>query len=90
MNITIYIRKFFPSLCSFSSLTPSCTKNVASLPSSTIISGPVPSGQTSALYVQSQYSSRVSPFHAKTFVLSDAAIAAAHDPVLKKYYKNTI
>ena len=31
--------KSTPCSCSFSNLTPSCTKNVASLPSSTIISG---------------------------------------------------
>ena len=40
--------------------------SVASPPSSTMESGPVPSGQVSICSVHHQYSSSVSPFHAKT------------------------
>ena len=45
---------------------PLWTSSVASPPSSTIRSGPRPSGQTSASFVHHQYSGSVSPFHAKT------------------------
>ena len=45
-----------------------CTNSVASPPSSTISVGPLPSGHTSASFVHHQYSSSVSPFHAKTGV----------------------
>ncbi len=45
---------------------PLCTKRVASPPSSRIMFGASPSGQVSAWTVHHQYSSRVSPFQAKT------------------------
>jgi len=50
---------------------------VASPPSSTMVLGPLPSGHVKAFNVHSQYSSKVSPFHAKTLVLPALAIAAA-------------
>ena len=50
----------------FSYSAPLCTNRVASPPSSRIMFGPSPSGQLSACSVQRQYSSRVSPFQAKT------------------------
>lgn len=61
----------------FSNLRPSTNKRVASPPSSTIVVGPLPSGQTKALIVQSQYSSKVSPFQANTGVPALATAAAA-------------
>merc|ERR1719412_2501023 len=61
----------------FSHLTPSWIKSVASPPSSTIKLGPSPSGHVSAANVQSQYSSKVSPFHAKTADVSAATMADA-------------
>ncbi len=64
------------TLPAFSNSTPLCTTSVASPPSSRIMLGPPPSGQRSARSVQSQYSSSVSPFHAKTGMPA-AAIAAA-------------
>src|SRR3984885_13271703 len=45
---------------------PLCTNRVASPPSSRIMFGDCPSGQVSACTVHHQYSSRVSPFQAKT------------------------
>mmetsp|Transcript_1839 Transcript_1839/g.5400 ORF Transcript_1839/g.5400 Transcript_1839/m.5400 type:complete len:419 (-) Transcript_1839:34-1290(-) len=48
-----------------SNFLPSWRRRVASPPSSTIWSMPSPSGQVSALSVHHQYSSSVSPFHAK-------------------------
>src|ERR1700733_547452 len=45
---------------------PLCTNMVASPPSSRIMLGDCPSGQVSACSVHHQYSSRVSPFQAKT------------------------
>lgn len=45
---------------------PSTNNKVASPPSSTIESGPFPSGHIKAFNVHSQYSSSVSPFQAKT------------------------
>ena len=45
---------------------PLCTKRVASPPSSRIMFGASPFGQVSAWTVHHQYSSRVSPFQAKT------------------------
>src|SRR3984885_9062789 len=45
---------------------PLCTNMVASPPSSRIMFGDWPSGQVSACSVHHQYSSRVSPFQAKT------------------------
>src|SRR6266567_2736663 len=45
---------------------PLCTSSVASPPSSSSMFGPSPAGQLSACSVHHQYSSRVSPFHAKT------------------------
>ncbi len=70
------------TLPAFSNSTPLCTTSVASPPSSRIMFGPllaVPStlGQRSAFSVQSQYSSRVSPFHAKTGTPAFAIAAAA-------------
>src|SRR5580658_4931819 len=53
-----------PPACSYSA--PLCTSRVASPPSSTIRLGPSSSGQVSASSVHRQYSSSVSPFHAKT------------------------
>src|SRR5262245_42283212 len=43
-----------------------CTNSVASPPSSTMRFGPLPSGHTRHSTVHHQYSSSVSPFHAKT------------------------
>ena len=51
---------------SFSNSTPLWISRVASPPSSRSMLGPSPSGQVSACLVHHQYSSRVSPFHAKT------------------------
>src|ERR1051325_4377464 len=56
------------TLPAFSNSTPLCTTSVASPPSSTISVGPLPSGHSSASLVHHQYSSSVSPFHAKTGV----------------------
>src|SRR6266516_395235 len=53
-----------PPACSYSA--PLCTNKVASPPSSRIMFGPSPSGQVSASSAHRQYSSRVSPFQAKT------------------------
>lgn len=50
---------------------------VASPPSSTKMLGPLPSGQTKALKVHSQYSLKFSPFQAKTLEVSALTIAAA-------------
>ena len=50
---------------------------VASPPSSTSRSGPLPSGQDSICSVHHQYSSSVSPFQAKTAAESRATAAAA-------------
>src|SRR5262245_13589871 len=49
-----------------SNSTPLCTSRVASPPSSRIMFGPSPSGQSRTCSVAHQYSSRVSPFHAYT------------------------
>ena len=49
-----------------SNSTPLCTSSVASPPSSRIIVGPDSPGQRSTCSVHHQYSSRVSPFQAKT------------------------
>merc|ERR1719163_1764218 len=56
---------------------PSWMRSVASPPSSTIWSIPVPSGHDSDLSVHHQYSSSVSPFHAKTFDVPARTTAAA-------------
>ena len=64
----------------FSALTPSWIRRVMSPPSSTIRSHPSPfasSGHVMALRVHSQYSSRVSPFQAKTAAEPSRATAAA-------------
>src|SRR4051795_2020591 len=50
----------------FSNSAPLCTSSVASPPSSRIMFGPSPSGQSSTCSVHHQYSSRLSPFHAYT------------------------
>lgn len=52
-------------------------RRVASPPSSTSRSGPLPSGHVSICSVHHQYSSRVSPFHANTAAVSRATAAAA-------------
>ena len=52
----------------FSASRPRCTSRVASPPSSRIMFGPSLPGQRSACSVHHQYSSSVSPFHAKTGV----------------------
>ncbi len=54
------------TLPAFSNSAPLCTARVASPPSSTIRSGPPASGHSRASTVHHQYSSRVSPFQAKT------------------------
>merc|ERR1719401_421447 len=71
-----------PSLAYASSaFLPSWMRSVMSPPSSTMMSGPWPlpssSGHVTAWRVHSQYSSRVSPFQAKTAALSSRAMAAA-------------
>lgn len=66
---------FFCNYLSY--LSPSTNKRVASPPSSTMVVGPLPSGQVKALIVQSQYSSKVSPFQANTGVPTLAIAAAA-------------
>src|SRR3954470_18733416 len=48
----------------FSNSAPLCTSSVASPPSSRIMLGPSPSGQSSTCSVHHQYSSRDSPFQA--------------------------
>src|SRR5437764_4603265 len=49
-----------------SNCAPLCTRSVASPPSSRIMFGPAPSGQSSTCSVHHQYSGSVSPFHAYT------------------------
>ena len=67
-----------PSLAkAFSNLTPSWRSRVMSPPSSTIWSMPSPSGHEMALSVHHQYSSSVSPFHAKTLAVPARTMAAA-------------
>ncbi len=60
----------------FSSSLPLWMSRVTSPPSSTTSSGPFPPGCVTACWVHHQYSSKVSPFHAKTGIPA-AAIAAA-------------
>src|SRR3954454_18379217 len=60
----------------FSYSTPLWTSSVTSPPSSRIMFGPLPSGQRTVCSRHHQYSSSVSPFHAKTGT-PDSAIAAA-------------
>merc|ERR1719359_2806456 len=60
-----------------SAFTPSWIRSVASPPSSTSMSGPLAPGHVSICSVHHQYSSRVSPFHAKTEEVPALAIAAA-------------
>merc|ERR1719253_2094135 len=62
---------------SISALRPSWMSMVASPPSSTMRSGPSAPGQVRHSSVQSQYSSRVSPFQAKTVAVLALAMAAA-------------
>mmetsp|Transcript_36932 Transcript_36932/g.97789 ORF Transcript_36932/g.97789 Transcript_36932/m.97789 type:complete len:237 (+) Transcript_36932:1163-1873(+) len=67
-----------PSLAKASSyFLPSWRSRVASPPSSTIWSMPSPSGQIMHLSVHHQYSSSVSPFHAKTLAVPARTMAAA-------------
>src|SRR5262245_56232611 len=54
------------TLPTFSNSTPLWISRVASPPSSTIWLGPLPSPKSRARSVHHQYSSSVSPFHAKT------------------------
>ncbi len=68
---------FFSRPGSFSTFTPWWIRRVASPPSSTIRSGPVPSGQVRACSVHHQYSSSDSPFQAKTAAVPALAMAAA-------------
>merc|ERR1719201_1047549 len=67
---------FFASYSS-SNFLPSWSSRVASPPSSTIWSGPEPSGQVRAFSVHHQYSSSVSPFQAKTLEVPARTSAAA-------------
>merc|ERR1719331_3272575 len=60
-----------------SNFLPSCSSSVASPPSSTIWSMPEPSGHVRAFSVHHQYSSRVSPFHAKMLEVPARTHAAA-------------
>merc|ERR1719326_28910 len=67
-----------PSLaCWISNFLPSWRSRVASPPSSTIWSGPAPSGHVRAFSVHHQYSSSVSPFQAKTLEVPARTSAAA-------------
>mmetsp|Transcript_18936 Transcript_18936/g.47285 ORF Transcript_18936/g.47285 Transcript_18936/m.47285 type:complete len:295 (+) Transcript_18936:1719-2603(+) len=67
-----------PSAANFSSNSlPLWMSIVASPPSSTMRSGPLPSAQVSVFSVQSQYSSSVSPFQANTAAVPAFATAAA-------------
>jgi len=67
-----------PSLAkSASYFLPSWRSRVASPPSSTIWSMPSPSGQYMHLSVHHQYSSSVSPFHAKTLAVPARTMAEA-------------
>merc|ERR1719310_807581 len=70
-------------------LRPSCRSRVASPPSSTIWSMPSPSGQLSDLSVHHQYSSRVSPFHAKTLAVPARTMAAAAWSCVEKMLHDT-
>src|SRR3954465_14806700 len=69
-RMTRYSSESFSSGCgttpAASYSVPMWINSVASPPSSTIESGPEPSGQVSIRSVHHQYSSRVSPFHAYT------------------------
>merc|ERR1719460_3037566 len=72
-----------------SNFLPSWSSRVASPPSSTIWSGPWPSGQMSAFSVHHQYSSRVSPFHANTLdVFARTTAAAAWSCVEKMLHEH--
>ena len=66
----VYSSESFSSACgtapAASNSTPMWMSRVASPPSSTMESGPEPSGQLSICSVHHQYSSSVSPFQAKT------------------------
>ena len=70
--MTRYSSLSFSSGCgtapAVSNSTPMWISSVVSPPSSTIESGPLPSGQVSIWSVHHQYSSSVSPFQAKTGV----------------------
>merc|ERR1719502_1425340 len=79
-----------PSLAkAFSNLVPSCSSRVMSPPSSTIWSMPSPSGQEMALSVHHQYSSSVSPFHAKTLAEPARTMAAAAWSCVEKMLHDT-
>jgi len=72
----------------FSALTPSWMSSVASPPSSTMRSGPSEPGHASICSVHHQYSSRVSPFQAKTAAESRAMTAAAWSWVEKMLHEH--
>merc|ERR1719182_989054 len=79
-----------PSLANaFSNLVPSWRSSVMSPPSSTIWSMPSPSGQVMALSVHHQYSSRVSPFQAKTLAVPARTIAEAAWSCVEKMLHDT-
>merc|ERR1719460_3377987 len=79
-----------PSLANaVSNLTPSCSSSVASPPSSTIWSMPSPSGHVSPLSVHHQYSSSVSPFHAKTLAVPARTMAEAAWSCVEKMLHET-
>mmetsp|Transcript_2057 Transcript_2057/g.4188 ORF Transcript_2057/g.4188 Transcript_2057/m.4188 type:complete len:219 (+) Transcript_2057:967-1623(+) len=79
-----------PSLAKVSSnFLPSWRRSVASPPSSTIWSMPSPSGQLRALSVHHQYSSRVSPFQAKTLAVPARTMADAAWSCVEKMLQDT-
>merc|ERR1719424_636655 len=79
-----------PSLAYVSSnFLPSWSSRVASPPSSTIWSMPLPSGQLRALSVHHQYSSSVSPFHAKTLAVPARTMAEAAWSCVEKMLHDT-
>ena len=72
------------TLPAFSYSAALCTNSVASPPSSTMSDGPLPSGHTRHSTVHHQYSSSVSPFHAKTgmpfgFCIGATSLGTAND-----------
>src|SRR5438874_504529 len=71
----------------FSNSAPRCTSRVASPPSSRIMLGLAPLGQRRICSVHRQYSSSVSPFHAKTGTPAAAMAAAAWSWVEKMLHE---
>merc|ERR1719201_1665834 len=79
-----------PSLAKASSyLRPSWSSSVMSPPSSTIWSMPSPSGHMMALSVHHQYSSSVSPFHAKTLAVPARTMPEAAWSCVEKMLHDT-